>query len=83
MVKKILFLFFLILGINQFSFSQKINNTLIKADKLFIKQQFADAAKGYERYLKTYPKDYYASRQAAICYKKTERHCCLHKDIRF
>jgi hypothetical protein len=71
MIKKITLLFFLVLGTIQFSFSQTINRTLIKADKLFIKQEFTDAAKGYERYLKSFPKDYYASRQAAICYKKT------------
>ncbi len=71
MIKKITLLFYLVLATVQFSFSQTINHTLIKADKLFIKQEFADAAKGYERYLKSFPKDYYASRQAAICYKKT------------
>lgn len=71
MIKKITLLFCLVLGTIQFSFSQTINRTLIKADKLFIKQEFEDAAKGYERYLKSFPKDYYASRQAAICYKKT------------
>ncbi|MBA2612296.1 MAG: PD40 domain-containing protein [Bacteroidetes bacterium] len=71
MIKKITFLVCFIIGAIQPSFSQTINRTLIKADKLFIKQEFTEAAKGYERYLKSFPKDYYASRQAAICYKKT------------
>jgi len=71
MIKKISFTAFVVLLINTVCLSQTINNKLIKADKLFIKQEFVDAAKVYESYLKSYPKDYYASRQAAICYKKT------------
>src|SRR6187551_2070506 len=71
MVKKIIFIFLLVFGIKNICISQPINNKLIKADKLFIKQEFVAAAKVYESYLKSYPKDYYASRQAAICYKKT------------
>jgi tetratricopeptide (TPR) repeat protein len=71
MIKKIIFIALLIFGIKNVCISQTINNKLIKADKLFIKQEFVDAAKVYESYLKSYPKDYYASRQAAICYKKT------------
>ena len=70
MIKKIFLVVFLF-GFNLIFFSQTITSTLIKADKLFIKHEFVDAAKGYERYLKSFPKDYYASRQAAICYKKT------------
>jgi Tol biopolymer transport system component len=71
MIKKIFFITVLFLGIQILGSSQTINNTLIKADKLFIKHEFVEAAKVYEHYLKTFPKDYYASRQAAICYKKT------------
>ncbi len=71
MIKKIFFIVLLVFGIKTVCISQTINNKLIKADKLFIKQEFVDAAKVYESYLKSYPKDYYASRQAAICYKKT------------
>lgn len=68
---KNIFLVVFLFGFNLIFFSQTITSTLIKADKLFIKHQFVDAAMGYERYLKNFPKDYYASRQAAICYKKT------------
>ncbi len=71
MIKKIIFITLLVFGIKTVYKSQPINNKLIKADKLFIKQDFTAAAKIYESYLKSYPKDYYASRQAAICYKKT------------
>lgn len=71
MIKKIIFITLLVFGIKNVCLSQPINNKLIKADKLFIKQDFVAAAKIYESYLKSYPKDYYASRQAAICYKKT------------
>jgi hypothetical protein len=71
MIKKLLFIVSFLFGLNLVYFSQTINNTLIKADKLFIKHEFINAAKGYEHYLRSFPKDYYASRQAAICYKKT------------
>jgi tetratricopeptide (TPR) repeat protein len=71
MLKKILFIVSLFIGLNPAFFSQTINSKLIKADKLFIKHEYVKAAKVYEQYLRSYPKDYYASRQAAICYKKT------------
>ncbi len=71
MIKKILFIIFLVFGIKHVCHTQTINGTLIKADKQFIKHDYEAAAKGYEKYLKSFPKDYYASRQAAICYKKT------------
>jgi hypothetical protein len=71
MLKKILFIVTLFIGLNPAFFSQTINSKLIKADKLFIKHEYVNAAKVYEQYLRSYPKDYYASRQAAICYKKT------------
>lgn len=71
MLKKILFIVSLFIGLNPAFFSQTINSKLIKADKLFIKHEYVNAAKVYEQYLRSYPKDYYASRQTAICYKKT------------
>ncbi len=71
MIKKIFFIVSLFIGLNATFFSQTINSKLIKADKLFIKHEYVGAAKVYEQYLRSYPKDYYASRQAAICYKKT------------
>lgn len=71
MIKKIFFIVSLLIGLNSTFFSQTINIKLIKADKLFIKHEYVGAAKVYEQYLRSYPKDYYASRQAAICYKKT------------
>ncbi|MDO8998551.1 MAG: hypothetical protein Q7W45_02220 [Bacteroidota bacterium] len=71
MIKKIFLVLVLFFGFETVGFTQTINRTLIKADKLFIKHEYKSAAKGYEKYLKSFPKDYYASRQAAICYKKT------------
>jgi hypothetical protein len=71
MLKKIFFIVSLFIGLNSAFYSQTINSKLIKADKLFIKHEYVGAAKVYEQYLRSYPKDYYASRQAAICYKKT------------
>lgn len=44
------------------------NPKLIKADKLFIINDFESAASEYENYLSKNPKDYYASKQAALCY---------------
>lgn len=49
---------------------QVVNGTLIKADKLFIRHSYEAAVLQYVKYLKAYPKDYYASRQAALCYNK-------------
>jgi len=60
----ILFLFFCC----NFSFAQ--DNTLIKADKQFISLDFTDAAELYEKFLAKNSKDFYASRQAALCYGK-------------
>lgn len=50
--------------------AKKNSGALLKADKLFIKMAYADAVEQYEKYLKKYPKDYYASRQAALCYMR-------------
>ncbi|MBS1650877.1 MAG: OmpA family protein [Bacteroidetes bacterium] len=66
-LKKYLFLFILTVSC-KFLFQQ--NNALINADKMFIEGNFQKAVSGYEAYLKKQPKDYYASRQAAICYTK-------------
>ncbi len=48
----------------------KTSPTLLKADKLFINMAYADAVELYVKHLKTNPKDYYTSRQAAICYTR-------------
>lgn len=61
---------FALLVYSQFSSSQNSNKKLINADKLFIKASFAEAGKAYAAFLKSNPGDFYASRQAAICYKK-------------
>lgn len=47
-----------------------INNTLLKADKLYIARDYEKAVVYYVKYLEKYPKDYFASRQAAICYNR-------------
>lgn len=62
-------IFILFFWITAFS-QQVVNSTLIKADKLFIKHSYTVAVTHYVKYLEQYPKDYYASRQAAICYDK-------------
>jgi outer membrane protein OmpA-like peptidoglycan-associated protein len=51
-------------------FSQASDKTLIKADAQFINHAYTDAAASYESYLKKNPKNFYASRQAAISYSK-------------
>jgi hypothetical protein len=50
-----------------------LNKTLLRADKLFIKRQYEEAALGYLSYLEKYPKAYYAERQVALCYNKLNR----------
>lgn len=67
-IKLLTFLLFL-LGMSAFS-QHAVNSTLIKADKLFINHSYTLAVGHYAKYLEQYPKDYYASRQAAICYDK-------------
>lgn len=69
MIKKLTLLAILVINF-QFGFSQGSNSKLIKADKLYIKLAYADAGEAYEAYLKKTPKDFYASRQAALCYTK-------------
>ncbi len=53
---------------------QTPEKTLIKADEQFINQTYSSAAASYENYLKKKPKDFYASKQAAICYSKINLH---------
>ncbi len=70
MIKKFPLLLLIIVFNITFSVSQSTNTKLIKADKLFIKLAYANAAKAYEDFLKKNAKDFYASRQVAICYTK-------------
>lgn len=71
MLKRIFFSFSLVLCVLNYQSQTVVSDaTLIKADKLFIKLAYADAAELYVKYLKKHAKDYYASRQAAICYTK-------------
>ena len=74
MKKKLLHIFLLNLILTSFIYSQPIvNKTLLKADKLFIKQKYENAVVFYVNYLSTNPKEYYASRQAAVCYNKLNK----------
>lgn len=50
-----------------------LNATLLKADKLFIKRNYEGAVQVYLKYLEKYPRDYYAERQAALCYNKLNK----------
>lgn len=56
-----------------FAFSVKgqqvYTKALLKADSYFIKKEYAPAAELYAKYVEKHPKDYYASRQAALCYE--------------
>lgn len=47
-----------------------LNKTLLKADKHYIKKEYNLAVLDYVKYLEEFPKDYYASRQAARCYDR-------------
>jgi outer membrane protein OmpA-like peptidoglycan-associated protein len=66
-------IFFSILIIS-FIGKAQTNPKLIKADKLFIKMAYVDAAEEYENYLKKSPKDFYTSKQLALCYTKINNH---------
>jgi outer membrane protein OmpA-like peptidoglycan-associated protein len=71
MLKRTLFSFsFVFYFVSAFAQTGTTSKTLLKADKLFINLAYADAVESYVKYLKKNPKDYYASRQAAICYTK-------------
>lgn len=50
--------------------AQPFSRTLLRADKQYIRQSYRNAIRWYDRYLKRHPRDYYASRQAAICYSR-------------
>jgi len=67
-------LLFLVLTYSSFYSQQKYTKDLLKADKLFIKRQFELAAQLYVDFLKKHPRDYYASKQAAICYERLRDH---------
>lgn len=67
MKRRPLVLFFLILQFSLIRAQQVYTKDLMKADKLFIKKQYELAAGLYIRYLEKFPRDYFASKQAAIC----------------
>jgi hypothetical protein len=66
--KKIGLLIFCSLLMCKVIYAQAYSPILLKGDKLFIKKAYHRAVTHYEKYLIKYPKDFYASRQAAICY---------------
>src|ERR1041384_1504482 len=71
-LKKIFIFCFIILA--KWGMAQEVlNSTLLKADKLFINRNYEAAVAVYLKYLEKYPRDYYAERQAAICYNKLNR----------
>jgi hypothetical protein len=53
---------------------QLYTKSLMKADRLFIEKEYAEAAIHYEKYLQKFERDYYASRQAAICFDYINDH---------
>lgn len=73
MNKYIFYIAFLLLKIN-LVFSQETDNVLINADKKFINMDYSGASNLYEKFLINHPKDFYASRQAAISYGKINLH---------
>jgi tetratricopeptide (TPR) repeat protein len=68
--KKLRLLILFSLFICKLGYAQTYSPVLLKGDKLFIKKAYHRAVTYYEKYLIKYPKDFYASRQAAICYTK-------------
>ena len=70
MAKKLLLFLVFLLQLYSASYSQKFSRTLLKADRFYIKQSYKNAIPYYEKYLKKHPGDYYAGRQAAMCYGK-------------
>lgn len=52
---------------------QVYNSTLLKADKLYIKRDYEKAVDLYLKYLEKFPRDYFASKQAAICYDRLNK----------
>ena len=65
----LLFFIFLI-RVTSMHAQEVLNSTLLRADKLYIKRQYAKAVVYYVNYLKEFPGEYYASRQAALCYDR-------------
>lgn len=68
MTRKLYLFFIFFISLCATFYSQKFSRTLLKADKFYIKQSYKNAIPYYEKYLKKHPRDYYASRQAAISY---------------
>jgi len=75
MIRKIAFLISALLLFSYPFAAQEtvLNSTLLKADKLFINRHYEQAVEVYLKYLEKYPKDYYAERQAALCYNKLNK----------
>jgi hypothetical protein len=60
----------LLLAFAGFRAQEALTKTLLKADKHYIRKEYAFAVLDYVKYLQEFPKDYYASRQAARCYDR-------------
>lgn len=70
-MKKLRLLIVLLFFQTGFCFAQQVyTNSLLKADKLYIKKDYDEAVLLYVEYLDHHPRDYYAARQAALCYEK-------------
>lgn len=70
-MRTLLFISFLVFFLYPPIYAQEIlNKTLLKADKLYINRNYTDAVNYYIRYLGEFPRDYYASRQTAVCYDR-------------
>jgi tetratricopeptide (TPR) repeat protein len=65
--KKLGLLILFSLFLCKLGYAQTYSSVFLKRDKLFIKKAYQRAVTHYEKYLVKYPKDFYASRQAAIC----------------
>ena len=70
--KKLGLLILFSLFLCKLGYAQTYSSVLLKGDKLIIKKAYPRAGTHYEKYLVQYPKDFYASRQAAICYTHTK-----------
>jgi hypothetical protein len=66
----VLILFFVLFAAGFLPAQEVLNKTLLKADKHYIEHRYTEAVIDYVKYLEKYPKDYYASRQTAICYNR-------------
>jgi hypothetical protein len=60
----------LVFAFTGFSAQEVLNKTLLRADKHYIRKEYPLAVLDYVKYLQTFPRDFYASRQAARCYDK-------------